>query len=157
MRTLCRSCLLVLILLHPVVTVGNEHPACTRPFASLPDASAEALREVASSCSDSSTAMLFYNRAYHATTIEHLRRFSQLETRGGSEDGVRYQQGRIFIALAEELARFSWRVGDQGVIDALNTAYDRSIETLEYTIKGYNLLIGGPGDEDLDPVRLQFR
>jgi hypothetical protein len=95
--------------------------------------------------------MLFYNRAYHAETMNDLRNLARLEIRGDGNDRVRYHQGRIFIALAEELARGAWRRGHRQTIEALNTAYDDSIETLEYTIKGYNLLISrGRRDEGLE-------
>ena len=136
------------MLLHPFITLGSEHPSCSHPFAVLPDPSAETLREIAASCRDAPTAMLFYNRAYHGNTIGYLRRLSRLETRGANEDALRYQQGRIFIALAEELARITWCAGDETVVEDLNAAYDRAIETLEYTIKGYNLLTGRSIEED---------
>ena len=150
MRKLYQTQLIALLLAHPVATTGSEQPSCDAPFVPFLDFSAEELREIAASCNDASTAMLFYNRAYHAIVMRKLRRISRLETRGGDEDEVRYEQGRIFTALAEELARIAWRPGEQDLIDDLNAAYDHSIETLEYTIKGYNLLIGksGGGSQD---------
>jgi hypothetical protein len=122
---------------------GSEHPACRMPFPAFDSPSTDFLRSIASSCRDEETAMLFYNRAYHREVMADLRRLCGLETGRDGEDEIRYEQGRIFIAVAEEMARIAWIEGRPGTLDALNAAYDRSIETAEYTIKGYNLLIGG--------------
>jgi hypothetical protein len=131
---------LVLLAFCPAANAG-QHPGCSDPFAPLSDTSPHALREIAASCIDGTTAMLFYSRAYHADIMKDLRRLTRLHTPRSREDTARYEQGRIYVALAEEFARIAWRDGAIGAIDALNAAYDRSIETVEYTIKGYNLLI----------------
>ncbi|MEA3274991.1 MAG: hypothetical protein U9Q81_06825 [Pseudomonadota bacterium] len=127
---------------------AQQHQACDSPFFSFDDPSPAALREIAASCEHRPVAMLFYNRAYHKEVLGDLRLLTGLHTYGTSEDQIRYEQSRIFIALAEELARRAWESGSCSGIASLNAAYDQAIETVEYTIKGYNLLIGGVAGEE---------
>lgn len=133
----------VLPLSAPISAATSVQASCEAPFAAFWKVSPERLRHIAASCADRDIAMLFYNRAYHAKAMGALRRLSHLETRGSDEDTVRYEQGWVFIGLAEELARHLWSKGGDGSIRELNAAYDNSIQILEYTLKGYTMLIGG--------------
>ena len=138
-------CLVVSLGCGTAVAAGE--PACQKPFQPLDDPSTAALREVAPFCSDPEVALLFYNRAYHREVLADLQLLQRLETYRTSEDRARYEQSRIYAGLIEAFAQRAWDAGHPGAIDALNGAYDVSITTVEYAIKGYTLLIGRIGEQ----------
>jgi hypothetical protein len=140
--------------IHPVCLVlglgagiasAAEDPACRAPFSS-PDQSPSELRAVATSCDDRDVALLFYGRAYHTEVLEELRKMGGLTTYRPTDDLARYHQSRIYAGLIEAFAERAWVGGETApVVRALNDAYDLSITTVEYTLKGYNALISRIG------------
>ena len=100
------------------------------------NASAHQYREIASSCPDSDTANLYYNRAYFIELLERYRATLRLDTASGQEDLKNYHAYRIFIGLTEALTRQAATAsGDQA--DWLNRIYDRASEIAELRLRGY--------------------
>lgn len=133
---------LIAQLLGGLPVAAAQNPACSTPFPAEPSRSPEARREIAASCADDAIALLFYGRAYHAEVLADLHRLQGLETYRASADRLRYEQSRMFVALAEALAERAWEAGDPRVIRALNRAYDQAIDRVELTLRGYDRLPG---------------
>jgi hypothetical protein len=133
----------------PRDATANAATACDPPFARLAQtmaASSEHLRALAAGCADPELARLFYSRAYHAEVVDDLNRLAQLQKGYASNDQRRLESTRIFVGLAEAFAEKAWH-GSAGAvradtIRALTQAYDRTIDDVELTIRGFDLLVG---------------
>jgi hypothetical protein len=126
-------------------SLGAEPPACTDPFNADARAPAEALRATARRCVDPEVRALYFNRAYHQDKLGELQTLRHLQNPRPSDDGVRYEQGRIFIALAEVFAESAWRAGSRESLGERNGAYDRIIMILESRLRGDDELARGGG------------
>ena len=144
--------LLTLTLMSNSTLATPEPEGCTDPFQQLAPSAAETLRALARRCSDASVRTLYFNRAYHRDTLQHLATLRRLQTfpkkSDPGSDEARFQQSRVFITLAELFAEQSWKNGSRTSLHQLNQAYDQSIAIMESRIRGETAIAVGDDNDN---------
>jgi hypothetical protein len=124
---------------------GPAH-GCSNAFAAdVVQAEPVRLRAMAADCDQPTTAELLYNRAYHAELLEDLALLARLQRGRPNSDRLHWEQGRIYIALAEAFAARAARAGTESATGELNRAYDGAIRLAERAINGYGRMAGAGG------------
>ena len=95
------------------------------------------LRAIASNCSDSELARLYYNRAYHQDLLNEAEFLSQLISYRHNSAHQHMINYRLYIAMVELFARHSLPKLEVRAV-YLNEIYDKYDEVAMLRIRGYD-------------------